>query len=147
MATPVSKADMDPNFEKRLRDMKEAAKKEYNQRKKGQQVKWLRPENWAGDVTDPETFKEPFERTKANDDFEAAIKDAKSPGTVGDLIATTTMIDYLSVMERAFRSRHLLQRPRAMAHALGRKKGHGAQTGPFIQGIEYLRTILKQAKS
>lgn len=147
MAKPSSKASMDPTFEKQVRKLKTAAKAEHDAGVVGEQVKWFRPENWAGNPLDLDALSDPFDRTKANQDYTDAVSDAANPGVNGDVVATTTMIDYLGVMERAFRTRHTLRRCRATAHALGRKRGQGDDRGPFVQlGIEYIRSVLKQAK-
>lgn len=139
---------MDPNFEKRLRDLQQAAKAEYEGQSSGAgTTHWFRPQEWTGDVFKLEALHEPFDRKKANEDYQKAVKDPEAPGTTGDVVATTTMIDYLAAMEAAFRVRHTMRRPRAMAHMLGRKRGHGSEKGPLIQcGVEYLRGVLKQSK-
>lgn len=148
MADPVSKAQLDPNFEVRLRDLQKHAAAEHDARTSGDgQVRWDRPGSYAGDLFDLKSMHEPFSRERANSDYLAAVTDPENPGTVGDVIATTTMIDYLAVMERAFRMRHTMRRPRAVALMLGRKRGLGGERGPFIQaGVEYVRSLLKQAK-
>lgn len=148
MADPVSKADIDPVFEKRLRDIQQAAAAEHDQRSVGGQVLWDRPTGWAGVLTDFQAMHTAFARDKANADYLEATKDPKHPGTTGDIAATTTMIDYLATLERAFKVRHTLRRPRAMAHTLARKYGHGHQHGPLIQSVlEHVRRTLRQAKT
>lgn len=147
MATPQSKSAMDPNFEKQLRGLKDHSKSQYEARQSGGQTGWYRPKNWDGDPTNLEGLGVPFDRGTANDALVSAISDAKSPGTTGDVVACSVMINYLSVLERAFRVRHTMRRVRATAHVMGRDKGHGDDAGPFIQlGLEYVRGILKQAK-
>lgn len=147
MADPASKLEMDPNYEKQLRALKDAAKDEYEGRKTGSQAKWFRPPGWGGDVFDYEALSTPFSRDKANDGVVDAMKDPKSPGTTGDVVAGTVMIDRLACLERAFRARTTLRRCRAVAHTLARKKGQGDDRGPFIQlGVEYVRSVMKQAK-
>jgi hypothetical protein len=138
---------MDPNFEKQLRGMKDHANRQYEARKSGGQTAWYRPKNWDGDPTNLEGLGEPFARDTSNDALVNAISDAKSPGTTGDVVACSVMINYLSVLERGFRVRHTMRRVRATAHVMGRDKGQGDDAGPFIQlGVEYVRGILKQAK-
>lgn len=144
---PKSKADMDPKYEKQLRKRKKDAKDEYDKRKKADQAKWDRPEEWFGDVFDYQGMHAPHDRQKANDDLVKAIKDGNDPGTTGDVVVCSTVINRLSTMERAFKVRHTLRRTRATAHMLGRKKGHGDDKGPYVQlGIEYVRALLRQAK-
>lgn len=146
-AKPQSKANMDPNFEKQLRKLKKGAKDKSEKLKKAGQVKHDRPESWSGDPFDYEGMKEPFKRDKANDDLVSAIQDQNSPGTTGDVVACSVMINQLATLERAFRVRHTLRRCRATAHSAGRHRGQGDDKGPFNQlGIEYVRALLKQAK-
>lgn len=146
---PSSVANMDPQFETQLRSLRTQAQAEASQGRQGDQVQWLIPDRngWNGDLFDWQGMAKPFDRSQANQDFVQATSDPQNPGNVGDLIVTTTQIDYLAVMERAFRMRHTMRRPRAMAHALGRKAGHGNDAGTFSQcGLEYVRGILKQSK-
>lgn len=148
MADPSSKANMDPNYEGRLRDLAKHAKEAADALRTGGQVKWFRPEQWSGEVFDLDAYTEPFNRNRANDDFVAAVRDPKAPGTTGDLVATTTMIDQLACMERAFRNRHTMRRPRAFAHALSRLAGLGNDSGPLIlSNIDYVSEVLKEAKA
>lgn len=146
-ATPQSKADVDPNFEKRIRDIKTQAAKEATARDTGAQTPWFRPEGWNGDLFDVEGLSEPYSREAANQAYLEAVKDPANPGTTGDVVATLTMIDELAAMERAMRLRHM-RRPRAVTHMLARKAGHGDDRGPITQCyLEYVRSILKQAKA
>jgi hypothetical protein len=145
---PRSKASMPANFEKRFRDMRIAAAQEYEARKAGGQVYWFWPADWHGHLNDVEGMSAPFGRDDANQMFLAAVKDPQNPGTTGDVVAVTTAIDTLAAMEQAFRARHCLRRPRATAHLLGRKRGHGDDRGPLTQNyVEYLRFLLKEARA
>jgi hypothetical protein len=147
MANPQSKADMDPSFERQLRQLKAHAASQYTARSTGGQNTWYRPVNWNGDPSDFDGLSDPFNRDTSNDALVNAISDAKNPGTVGDVVACSIMINYLSVLERGFRVRHTLRRVRATAHMMGREKGQGDDQGPFIQlGVEYVRGVLKQSK-
>ncbi len=148
-ANPTKKSDIDPNFEKQINARQDDAKQEERARKRNEQVHWMTPTDWQGDPFDWNGMKAPFNRDKANSDYEAAVDDPKSPGNSGDLVATTTQIDYLACMERAFRARHTYgahQFCRPVAQSLGRKKGHGHAKGPFKQSVlQYVRDVLKQA--
>lgn len=144
---PKSKVDVDPNFDHQLQQLKNKTKAEAENMAIGGQVRWLRPLNWNGSVFDWEGMHAPFQRDVANAQFLSAVIDTESPGTVGDVMAATTMIDYLSVMERAFRMRHAERRSRMKAHMIGRKLGHGSTTGVFVEaGLEYLRRLVQRAK-
>lgn len=146
-ATPKSKADVDPNFEKRIRDVKNHAAAEAESQDTGQQTKWFRPQGWDGNVFDTEGMATAYSREAANQSFLEAVKDPENPGTTGDVVATLTMISTLAGMERAARLRHM-RRPRAIAHMLGRKAGHGDDRGPLVQcNLEYVRGTLKQGKA
>ncbi len=148
MADPASKASMDPQFEKQLRKRKDDARAQHQAGVAGGQVRWCRPAGGAGTPFDYESLHAPFSREKANQDLVDAIKDPQNPGTTGDVVACSTMINRLSTMERAHKVRHTLRRCRATAHVLGRKLGHGSDTGPYLQlGVEYVRALLRQAKS
>lgn len=147
MATPKSKANVDPNYEKRIRDAKNHAAAEAESRDTGRQTKWSRPQGWDGNVFAVDGIAAPFSREAANQSFLEAVKDPENPGTGGDVVATLTMISTLAGMERARRLR-LMRRPRAIAHMIGRKAGHGDDRGPLVQcNIEYVRGVLKQGKA
>src|SRR5687768_6232711 len=139
---PASKVDVDPNFEKQLRKLKDDARVQEEALRKGGQVKWMRPLNWNGNPADYAGIHQALNRDTANSQFVDAVKDARTPGVTGDLIAATLMIDYLGAMERAYKDRVTMTKPRRVAHTAGRKKGHGSDTGPFIQlAVEYLRRV------
>lgn len=149
MATPVpsAKVNMDPNFENRYRDMQQHAQAEYEARPTGNRTLWFRPENFDGDLTDLTNLGDSFTRKQANEEGVDAVKDPEAPGVTGDTVAAVTMVEALSVLERAFRVRHTMRRPRAVAHVLSRLKGHGDATGPYIQnGVEYIRAVMAQAR-
>jgi len=147
--TPQSRANIDPNYSKQVRRLKkQAEEQEHQKRKVGDQVTYYRPEGWNGDPFDYEGMATPFQRDQANQDMLSAIKDASAPGVTGDVVVTATMINFLSQLERAFRVRQTLRRPRAVALAVGRQRGHGHDLGPFGQlGLEYVSGVLRQAKT
>lgn len=146
---PVSKAQVCVNFERRVRDLKEAARLGYEARRTGSGApRWFRPSGWDGNLFDFEAMAVPFSRADANAQFVEAVGDSEAPGTSGDIVVTTTQIDYLACLERAFRVRHGLRRSRAVAHLLARLKAHGDDRGPLVQcALEYIRNVLKQTKS
>jgi hypothetical protein len=145
---PESKVDVDPNFEKRLRDLKDSAASAAEALVEGGPVTWFRPQGWNGDPFDYPGLAAPFNRDKANQGFVDAVKDPQKPGTTADLVAATAMIDELACLERSFKLRHTLRRTRATAHVAGRLKGHGSDTGPIVQlGLEFVRGVIKQGKT
>lgn len=141
----TSKVQVDPNFEGQIRQLRQRAKEESEALRNGGQTQWLMPDSdqWAGDLFDIEALSEPFVREQANDQFEEATKDPTDSGVVGDLITTTLQVDYLACMERAFRARHTMRRPRTFAHAASRKRGHGDERGTLTQAnLEYIRNTI-----
>ncbi len=148
MADPQSKVDMDPKYEKQLRKRKQDAKKEADKRKQAKGAAWDRPEGWSGDTANYTDMHTPHDRQNANDGLIAAISKPSAPGTTGDVVAASIMINRLSVMERAFKVRHTLRRCRGMAHVIGRKLGHGNDNGPYGRlGVEYVRAVIQQSKA
>lgn len=144
---PKSKVDVDPNFERQLRQLKTDSGANGDALQANGQGQWFRPDGWNGDVFDYDGMSVPFDRSKANEDFVAAISNPDSPGTTGDMIAATTQIDYLACMERAFRVRHAMPFPRMMLHAAGAMKGNGSDQGVFMLcGVEYVRRLVAEAK-
>jgi hypothetical protein len=144
-----AKADIDPNFRKQIVALRTQAAAEKEARLAGQQTAWMVPDKgeWNGDLFDREGMAKAFQRDKANEHFVEATKEGESPGVTGDLITTTLQIDYLAVMGRAFCTRHTSRRPRAMAHAMGRKGGHGNNNGTLTQAVlDYIRLTIQQSK-
>jgi hypothetical protein len=155
--TPTVKSKVDQNFETQIRQLRTRAEKQCEAYEKTGQTQWTMPEKqppgddaeeWDGDLFGIEGLSKPFIRTEANDDFEEAVKDADAPGVAGDLIITTLQADYMATMERAFRSRHTMRRPRTMAHMTARLKGHGSERGTLTQAhLEYVRNLIERAKA
>lgn len=147
---PVSRANMDPNYENRCRDFQTAANTEASNLTVGGAPIWFRPEGWDGRLSGAgylENMSTPFSSEAATRDYLEAVKDPSNPGTSGDVVATTIMAETLSVMERAFRARHTLRRVRATCHVIGRKTAQGQPTGAFIQSnVELVRKLLARTK-
>jgi hypothetical protein len=148
VAEAQSKAQPDPVLGQRVADLMAHASQEAEARQQGQQVLWFRPAGPAVALTDYEAMTAPFDSKASSDAYAQATGDARTPGSTGDLAATTLAIDYLAILERAYRQRHTMTRPRAMAHMLGRKLGHGNSRGPLATGVlTYLEGILREAKA
>jgi hypothetical protein len=146
---PTAVATIDPVLDLQIQTLRDQARDEATQRPRGNQVKVMMPDlrNWSGDLFAYEDMASPFDRSQSNAWFTEATKDAKKPGTTGDLALTTLQIDLLATLERSFRARHTMSRPRAMAHVTGRKFGHSHDRGPLSQGyMEFLRGIEKDSK-
>lgn len=108
----------------------------------GQRV-WMLPalNGWTGNPLDIVSINDAFDREELNALYGIAIGDPAQGGTVADCAAAKLQIDYTAVMERAFRTRHMTY-SRAVAHASGRRRAQGADTGiftgsvlPYVQGI------------
>lgn len=140
---------IDPVLSDQLKSLQKQAAAEHPARLKGEQSQWMMPDlkGWSGSLFDYDGMAKPFDSSASSDGFTKATADAQSPGTTGDMIISTTQIDYLAVMERSFRDRHSMSRIRAMCHAMTRKNGHGNDRGPLSQCIqEYLNGLIKGSK-
>ena len=147
--TVRSRVDVDPVFEQQLNALRRLFASMAEAVFEGKQPTWMMPAalGWGGDLSDLVGMNKMFDRSKATEQFIAAISDPTNPGTTADLIAATTMIDWLSCMERAFRSRHTMPRNRALLHAANRMRGHGSEQGALITScLEYLRRVVAAAK-
>jgi len=90
---------------------------------------WYAPAD-AGDPTDVAAPAGAFDRSDANAAYERAIADAAAPAPVGIAMAAKVQVDYVGCEERAYRARQATG-PRCLAHAAGRRRGHGADRGIF----------------
>lgn len=142
--TPKSTSDVRSTFVSSINDMATAALSIANAAKTAGQRRWSRPSGWNGDLNNLDAISTAFNRQQNNQDFINAIKDAKQPGTVGDLEVSQIQIDYLAAQERAFRARHC-SRLRRSLHAAARKYGHGVDNGVLKRGILGYVTGLAQS--
>ena len=147
---PQARSDSDPVLETQIKALEKQAEAEGLNRPQGKQTQWMRPtaqQGSTGDIFDMTDMGLPFNRDQSNAWFVEAIKDATNPGSVGDMIVTTTQIDYLAIMERSFRSRQAYSRAKAMLHMSARKAGHGHDNGPLVQAVlEHVRALVKKNK-
>lgn len=144
-----SRVDVDPNIEKQIEALRVSVEREARGILTGEQTVWTRPElnGWSGDLTDIDDMSKPFSRDIANQQFVDAIADPDNPGTTGDLASATVQVDYLAVMERAFRIRHGTTHIRAILHSAARRRGHGDAKGVFKTCVlEYIRRLVKLGK-
>ena len=107
------------------------------------QRKWMMPAaigNWKGNPLDIASIADAFDRSEANEQYQDAIF---KNGTSGTAMGQKVQIDYLGMMERAFRSRH--KTPcRAAMHAAGRRKGHGQPEGVHSGAVLlYVQDLLR----
>ena len=149
------KSNIDPLFSKQVQELTKKAKKQ-KERRKGEQAEWMMPNkgDWNGDLFKWQEMETMFGKPsrghgeKLADMAEEVLRDGESPGMAGDIIAISMQADYLAMMERAFRSRHTMRRPRAWAHAAGVHDGQGKAQGPLKQNAnEFISGILKMMSS
>lgn len=148
--TPQARADIDPIFEKQLRALAGACQRFAAFYLAGGVPQWILPDTiggWSGDLTDHDGMAQAFNHTQSDQWYIDATSDPKNPGTTGDLIVTTTQIDELAIMRRAFLARHAYDRRRCLTLAAGRMEGIGHVNGVLIQcGIEYVNRLVKMSK-
>lgn len=141
------KGDIDPNVEKVIEYFRDKKEQSYEKRTNNQQVPWVRPPDWDGDLQTTDSWKalhDAFNTDKAEEDFKSAFE-ADSPGNSSDGILLSLQIDYLAQMERAYRARVGQSMPRALSHLSTREKGHGQQFGALKgMALEYFKKIKKQ---
>jgi hypothetical protein len=145
-----AKVDTDPVFEEQVTTLRKEADDERTNRPENKQTQWCVPEKrgWSGDLFDYDGMSDMFDRSQANEQFVQAVSSPDNPGVAGDLVVGPLQADYLAIMERAFRARHTMRRPRAVVHAMGRKLGHGHEKGTFVQtALEYVRSTVAQSRS
>lgn len=149
MAT--SKVDQDPVLQAVLDLLRDQALAEYEGLLAGRQTQWMMPPvsdaAWNGELHDYQAIGLAFSREKTGEAFVKATSNASSPGTTGDLISAVLQADYLGVMERAFRDRHTMSRARAMCHSLGRRRGHGSESGPLARSVkDFIRALINESR-
>jgi len=149
MAT--AKVEVDDTFEKQIRALQQANMDQADAVLGGTSPSNTTPallHDWDGNLFDLEGLSTPFNRDTLNQAFISSISNVEDSGVSGDMVSATTQIDYLGTMERAFRARHTMRRPRATAHAAGRMRAHGDAQGTLVQnGLEYIRARVRQANA
>jgi hypothetical protein len=131
-----------------IEELASQSKEESKVRKKNDQVKWMMPpkKGWSGDIFKWQEMHHPFDSDKPNKELVKAVSNPKDPGNVGDLVNTNSQIEYLAMLERAFRARHTMSFPRGIAHASGRRHGQGGDKGPLkFSVLKYLEELQKMS--
>lgn len=144
MAHGTKKGEVDSQFEKRVKELEEAAKKMADQFKTFNSYRpWHTPKG-TGDLLDVPALHMPaWERNNINQLYSETVLagPGAESGTCGDLIAMKWQADFMAAEERAFRTRHASY-ARCASFMHGRMKGHGtAKTGIFAflkDGIQAL---------
>ena len=150
MAKPKSsqKSSIAPILNELMDELVEQASKESDDRKQNKQCKWVMPpkKDWSGNLFKWKELDKPFDSEKPNKELVDAIKDPENPGNAGDLINTNTQIEYLAMMERAFRARHTMTFPRGVAHCCARRNGQSKEGGPLKRSVlKYLEDLQKMS--
>lgn len=145
----ASLAQVDPNFEKQVRQLRSTLAAEAQSRLQGRDAVNYTPvlNDWSGDLTDLEGMASAFSREELNQTYEQMLDDPEKGGVVGDAIAIAFQVDWLALLERAYRARHTMNRCRSVAHATARRQGQGLEDGVLSHAyLEYLRGVLRQSK-
>lgn len=121
-------------FQDRVEELAEQATTIADATRQTEQRVWQYPDELETGPLDIPGITEAFDRTEIATNYEEAVSDGASPGTVGDVISLKNQGDYVAVMERAFRARHATP-VRNLAHAAARRKGQGHEKGIFKGGV------------
>jgi hypothetical protein len=135
--------NIDPNFQAQINQLGT----EFNQywvaaSTFGKQPQWILPvkNNWDGSpftISGPTSFASAYDRTTLNANYNQALQS----GNLTDRWSIKTQVDYMAMMERAFRARHATS-IRCNAMSLGRQMGQGTQnTGVFYMLVNYLSSV------
>lgn len=129
MGHGTSRGQLDPNYEKHIDGLEQAAQKMSEQFKTPTELRpWHTPEEIKDrDLLDVPSLHNPcWDRNNINQLYSETILGGpgQQGGNSGDLIAMKWQADFMAAEERAFRMRHMsLVRAGALMH--GRLKGHG----------------------
>jgi len=109
---------------------------------------WMLPMDhnaWTGDPADFESIGDAFPREQLNETVQNLLLQADKNATTAALMAARLQLEYMAMMERSFRARHLSP-VRATAHSLARLRGHGDAGGVHEGGVlRYIQNIAKGA--
>jgi hypothetical protein len=144
MAHGKKKAKVHESFSRRITDLNEKAQKIAEYFKTiDSPCPWNMPESVKNTLNVPGLSKDAWDRNDINQNYcqDVLTGDVTTAGTCGDLIALNWQADFMSVEERAFRTRHATYtRCAAMAH--GRLHYHGDDTSVFMFLKEGVQTII-----
>lgn len=134
----------DTNFQKLLQELQKHAKKMATvfEGDEKEQPQWQMPpmRDWDGNVLDITKMHKPFARDELNEQYKDALHD--DTATTADCMGTKVQLDYMAMMERAFRLRHTTL-IRSVMHAAGRIKAHGDDAGVHTGGVlQYVQDLL-----
>ena len=139
--------DVDPILETQIKALANANRDGAKGLLAGEPIPWMRPDKgdsaWLGDPSDFTEVATAFSPEATETAFAEGIADPKKPSSAGDAALASMQVDYLSILERSWRSRHM-SRTRLFLHTAGRKKGHGMDDGPLVKlTLEYFRGLAR----
>lgn len=133
--------EIDSTFRDRISDLREQSQVLAQARLGDVQSRWMTPANWQGDPLDvPQLHLPGFDRSGVNSAYLDVHRD--SGGSVGDAGAMKLQLDYLSIMERSFRSRHATS-IRCLMHAGARHAGHAHSQGVFATVLNTVQDLIQ----
>ena len=98
---------------------------------------------WAGDPLDVGGISSAFDRDAINQQYAEMLNDPADSGSLGSCLALKLQVDWLAMLERAFRARHATS-VRCAVHSAARRKGHSSGGGVFAVGtLAYVQDIIK----
>ena len=136
----------DKNFQKLINEISELCEKIHAYAIGGSAGRpWMVPTTLTTDIFDIENMSKPFDRSGPNQQYEAEM-DKGNASTVATCMGSKVQIDYLGMMERAFRARHASP-IRCYTHAASRRKAHGDPQGVHVSGVlEFVTNLMKATK-
>lgn len=143
---PVSKGQIDSTFQRLITMLASQAKKQATAAGSSGARVWQIPDELRTALTDVAAISTGFDRKKLNQLFASLIEDGGSPGTAGDAVGVKIQVDYVGALERAFRARHASPL-RCLAHAAGRREGHGHTAGIFSDAAGVLCFVNEAIKA
>jgi hypothetical protein len=102
---------------------------------------WMVPSTWQGNPLDVSELHNPaFDRSGVNASYQNVH--ASADGSVGAAGSLKLQLDYMSIMERSFRSRHATGL-RCLMHTAARHAGHSHSQGVFAAVRRIAQDILQ----
>ena len=103
--------------------------------------------SWSGNPFDIPGMTGAFDRDDINQHYAEMLSDPANLGSLGSSLALKLQVDWLAVLERAFRTRHASS-VRCAVHAAARRKGHSSGAGIFSIGtLGYVQNIIQKGSS
>lgn len=133
--------EINSTFRDRIADLQQLAQTQADARLGDTQSRWMTPTGWQGDpLAVPKLHTPAFDRSGINSTYLDVSRSAD--GSVGDAGAMKLQLDYLSVMERSFRSRHATP-VRCLMHASARHAGHAHTQGAFATVLNTAQDLIQ----